>query len=142
MEGFAQDILTSIVITVLREPIIRARWVLTEKHAIFEGHLFPFPSTTVTHLAGWKEAADFDDVSTPSFDLAGQQIAQLPQSRIGERARKTPVFEQATQVEVFDPNESVAVRESGGHLVEHIVSHAGDAIMQASDLTTRFLPIF
>ena len=141
-EGFPQDIVASIVITILRELVIRALRILTDKDAIFERHLFPFPTTTVTPLAGGKEASNFDDLPATLLDLAGQQITQLAQSRIRERARKTAVFEQAAQVEIFDPNQPVAVRKPGGHLVEHIVSHAGDAVVQACHLSSRLFPVF
>ena len=90
VEGFPQDILASIVITILRELIIRALWVLTEEKAILERHLFPFPATTVTRLAGRKEAAYLDDLPATLLYLAGQQVTQLPQRRFEERLQRRP----------------------------------------------------
>jgi len=47
-QGFPQDILTSIMITILRELIIRARGILTHKGPLLEGHRLPGPPAAVT----------------------------------------------------------------------------------------------
>jgi hypothetical protein len=45
-------------------------------------------------------------------------------------------------VEIFDPKDPITIGEPGGQLVEHIVSHTGDAIMEAGNLTTGFFAVF
>src|SRR5256885_3005864 len=47
---------------------------------------------------------------------------------------KAPVLEQSFDVEVFNANDPIAGGQSCRQLVEHIISHAGDLIVQSSDL--------
>ena len=44
-------------------------------------------------------------------------------------------------VEIFHLADPITGGELGGHLVEHIISHAGAARVQMDQVTTRFLPV-
>ena len=95
----------------------------------------------MTGLTRGKEATHLDHLPATLLDLARQEGQQFAKRSIRERARDTPVLEQPFEVEVFNANDPVTVGEPGGQLVEHIISHAGDAVVQSCHLSTRFLTV-
>src|SRR5579872_2263452 len=93
-------------------------------------------------FTGRKEAPDFDDLSTTLLHLARQKCQQFAERGVRECTRHPPILEQSLEVEVFNANDPVTVRKSGGHFVEDIIAHAGNAVVEACHLTPRLFAIF
>src|SRR5215472_13993635 len=115
--------------------------VLTAKHPVRELHVLPFPSAAVARLRGGKEAAYLDHLPTALLHLRLQQVQEFAKRGIRERTSELAILEQSLEVKILYADEPVAVREASGQLVEDIISHTGDSVVQASDLPTRFLPV-
>ena len=140
-KGFRQDTQPGIVVTILRKLVGGTGGILAEEDAIRQLHVLPLPATAMTRLAGGKEAAHPDDLPAMLLDFVREQREQFAERSIRERASQPPVLEQSLEVEILHPNDPITVGDPGRHLVEHIISHAGDAIMEPCDLTTGFFPV-
>ena len=56
-------------------------------------------------------------------------------------ASQASVFQQSPQMQVFYPDDFITIA-SRSSLLEHILTQAGDAVMQTCHLSARLLPIF
>ncbi|GHO65404.1 hypothetical protein KSC_042960 [Ktedonobacter sp. SOSP1-52] len=92
-------------------------------------------------MTSGKEAVHFDDLS-PALDyLHLKQPSERAERGIRERARQASVLDESLEVQGFHANDPITLSELGGQLVEHIVSQTGNAVVQACDLSARFLSI-
>jgi hypothetical protein len=76
-QGFPQDVERRILIAILRKKMLGTRWVLAEKDAIRQLHVFPFPATAMTRFRGGKEAPPLDHLPSMLLDLARQEVQQF-----------------------------------------------------------------
>ena len=75
-QGFPKDILSSIVITILRELLRRANGMLTHKGPILACHGFPFPAAAVASCTGREKAVDRNH---PAATLCTLYFQQTPE---------------------------------------------------------------
>ena len=84
----------------------------------------------MAELAGWEIPIHFDERAACVWYLAFQQVKQLAQSRIGERARETPIADKSFDMQVFHAHQSRGRRDLCGELVQEIMAQTGNPVVQ------------